>query len=70
MYWVLEGKRVNGLYLGLFPYSGTVTASRVKYGGEVQHTIDLDEAIDVYQDTRTHIVVGIDEINRILQEGE
>lgn len=70
MYWVLEGKRVNGLYLGLFPYSGTVTASRVKYGGEVQHMVDLDEAIDVYQDTRTHIVVGIDEINRILQEGE
>lgn len=70
MYWVLEGKRVNGLYMGLFPYSGTVTASRVKYGGEVQHMVDLDEAIDVYQDTRMHILVGIDEINRILQEGE
>lgn len=70
MYWELEGKRVNGLYLGLFPYSGTVTASRVKYGGEVQHMVDLDEVIEVYHDTRTHILVGNNEINRILQEGE
>lgn len=70
MYWVLEGKRVNGLYMGLFPYSGTVTASRVKYGGEVQHTVALDEAIDVFEAPRAVILVGIDEITRILQEGE
>ena len=44
----LEGKRVNGLYLGLFPFRGTVVESRVKYGGDVQHTVQLAEPIVVY----------------------
>ena len=65
----LEGKRINGLYLGLFPFRGIVESSRVKYGGKVQHTVRLAEPITVYGAERT--VVLIDEIStiyRILDE--
>ena len=67
MSWNLEGKRVNGLYLGLFPYSGLVTESRVKYGGEVQHTVKVDESFKVYGEVRNQILVGTKEVNRILE---
>lgn len=64
----LEGKRVNGLYMGLFPYTGTVVESRVKYGGEVQHTILVDEPFKAYGSVRDRILVSITEINRILDQ--
>lgn len=35
--WVLEGMRVRGTYLDEFPVTGTVTLSRVTYGGAVNH---------------------------------
>jgi hypothetical protein len=60
MNWNLEGKRVNGLYMGLFPYSGLVTESRVKYGGRVQHTIQVDEPFEVYGAMRETILVDVD----------
>lgn len=70
MQWNLEGKRINGIYLGLFVYSGLVLESRVKYGGRVQHTVLLDEPFKVYGEVREHILVesGTGEINRILDE--
>ena len=67
MNWNLEGQRVNGLYMGLFPYSGLVLNSRVKFGGEVQHTILVDEPFKVYGEVREMILVGKGEINRILE---
>lgn len=67
MDWNLEGNRVNGLYMGLFPYSGLVLDSRVKFGGEVQHTILVDEPFKVYGEVREMILVGLGEINRILE---
>ena len=68
MKWDLTGERVNGLYMGLFPYTGTVEDSRVKYGGDVQHTIVVDEPFKVYGEVRERILVSITEINRILDE--
>ena len=68
MNWNLEGQRVNGLYMGLFPYSGLVESSRVKYGGQVQHTILVDEPFKVYGAVRERILVDVAEINRILDE--
>ena len=65
MNWDLEGCRVNGLYMGLFPYSGLIESSRVKYGGEVQHTVVVDEPFKVYGEMRERILVGKAEINRI-----
>jgi hypothetical protein len=65
MNWDLEGCRVNGLYMGLFPYSGLIESSRVKYGGEVQHTIVVDEPFKAFGEMRERILVGKAEINRI-----
>ena len=39
--WNLEGLTVKGYYLGTTPVEGVVTNSRVKFGGKVQHNVDL-----------------------------
>jgi hypothetical protein len=46
--WNKEGQRVVGRYLGLWTVSGLVSESRVKYGGSVQHRVELDDAITVF----------------------
>lgn len=66
MKWDLAGERVNGLYMGLFPYTGLVLESRVKYGGDVQHTVEVDEPFRVYGAVRDRVLVSITEINRVL----
>lgn len=66
MDWNLEGKQINGLYMGLFPYAGKVVESRVKYGGAVQHTVVVDEPFKVYGEIRERILVGLSEVNRIV----
>ena len=43
--WNLEGKRISGKYLGELDVTGIVTESRVKLGGTVQHTVQLDEPL-------------------------
>jgi hypothetical protein len=65
MNWNLEGKRINGMYIGLFPYSGLVVESRVKYGGKVQHTVMLDKPFKVYGEMREKVLVEEEHINRI-----
>jgi hypothetical protein len=70
MDWNLEGKRINGLYMGLFPYSGLVESSRVKYGGAVQHTVVVDEPFKVYGAIRQRLLVDTNEVNRVLDAGE
>ena len=57
MSWDLEGKQVEGIYMGKFLYKGTVENSRVKYGGDVVHTIVLDESINVFGAVRERILV-------------
>lgn len=66
MNWNLEGKRINGLYMGLWPYTGTVESSRVKYGGRVQHTVVVDEPFKAYGEVRERILV--EDFNRILDD--
>jgi hypothetical protein len=46
--WNFEGLRVEGKYLGDFPVAGLVRSSRVKYGGGVQHSVVLDDRLDLY----------------------
>lgn len=48
MSWNKEGQHVAGMYLNSFTVSGTVTESRVKYGGEVQHRVALDTPVEVF----------------------
>ena len=68
MHWDLTGKRINGLYLGLWPYTGTVESSRVKLGGDVQHTVVVDEPFKAFGELRERILVSITEVNRILDQ--
>ena len=70
MNWDLTGKRINGIYMRLWPYTGTVIESRVKYGGAVQHTVQVDEPFKAYGEVRERILVesGDGSINRILDE--
>lgn len=70
MNWNLEGLRVNGLYMGIFPISGKVNMSRVKYGGEVSHHITLDETIKVYGEVRDRIILEHKFVNRVLGANE
>lgn len=46
--WNREGQRVAGMYLQAYAVSGVVTESRVKYGGTVQHTVQLDKPVIVF----------------------
>jgi hypothetical protein len=66
MKWNLAGERINGLYMGLFPYTGTVESSRVKYGGKVQHTVIVDKPFKVYGEVRERVLV--EDFNRVLDE--
>lgn len=44
--WYLDGYRVVANYFGEV-VTGIVESSRVKYGGRVQHTVILDEPIQL-----------------------
>ena len=57
MSWVLEGMRVKGTYLDEFPVTGTVTLSRVCYGGAVNHHVRLDAPIQVYSSLRDTVIL-------------
>lgn len=57
--WNREGQNVAGVYLGAYTVSGTVTESRVKYGGKVQHTVLLNQPVQVFG--RTAEVLLLDE---------
>jgi len=65
--WHIEGARVEGRYMGDYPFTGTVVESRVCYGGEVKHTVELDEPIFVFGAKRELIMVFNDQINMILE---
>ena len=58
MEWNLEGLRVTGRYMGDFDrITGIVVLSRVKYGGEVCHTVVLDEPLTVYGAVRDRVIL-------------
>lgn len=65
MSWQREGQQVKALYLQTFPVTGTVTESRVAYGGRVKHTVELDSAIEVFGAIRDTVILNESEIERI-----
>jgi hypothetical protein len=67
MTWDLTGQRVSGAYLKVFPFTGEVTESRVKYGGRVQHTVKLDTPLTCYGSARTEVLVDEDAIDPPVQ---
>jgi len=44
--WIKDGECIIGTYMGQ-SVSGVVVESRVKYGGAVQYTVDLDSPIQL-----------------------
>lgn len=46
MGWIRDGEQVTANYMGQ-TVSGTVESSRVKYGGEVQYTVNLDSPVQL-----------------------
>jgi hypothetical protein len=44
MSWVLDGQKIKANYLGE-TITGVVVDSRVKYGGKVQYTVELDAPV-------------------------
>lgn len=65
MQWNLEGMQVYGTYLDSIPVSGLVVLSRVQYGGNVCHTIQLDEPITVYGAVRERVIIAQQEVSRV-----
>jgi len=65
--WNLEGLTVRGEYFGL-PVEGVVTESRVKYGGTVQHTVDLFFPIIMFGDEKTTVLLDSNEITHVEYE--
>jgi hypothetical protein len=55
--WNLEGLSVTGRYMGEYPVSGRVVLSRVKYGGGIQHTVVLNEPIQIYNAVRDRVLL-------------
>ena len=63
--WNLEGLHVTGLYMGVFPVSGRVELSRVKYGGGIQHTIVLDHPVQIYDTMRDRLLLDNENVSSI-----
>ena len=65
--WHLENCRVTGNYMGSVPVSGMVTESRVKYGGTVCHTVELDKPITVFGAIRERVILDNWEVEKIYE---
>lgn len=57
MSWDREGQSVSFKYLDTFPVSGKVSSSRVMYGGDVQHLVELDQPIEIWNSVRNYLLV-------------
>ena len=63
MSWILDGQKIKANYLGT-PVTGTVMSSRVKYGGKVQYSVELDEPVQLpwRSEPATTLLVDNDEL--------
>jgi hypothetical protein len=65
--WNLEGLTVRGYYFG-HQVEGVVILSRVKYGGSVQHTVDLFFPITMFGQERTSVLLDASEVVHVEYE--
>ena len=56
------GQSVTGMYLGEYCIVGTVTGSRVKYGGKVQHQVRLVRPLDLHNSLRDTLLLDEEEL--------
>ena len=63
MSWIKDGKTIVANYLGQ-QVQGTVESSRVKYGGRVQYTVNLDRPVQFpwRSEPSTSVLINNDEI--------
>ena len=54
--WDRTGQIIRGVYCGV-PYHGAIGGSRVKFGGEIQHTVDLFDDVEIFDDVRSSILI-------------
>jgi len=66
MSWNLEGLTIEAKYLDSIPVKGKVEISRVKYGGEVSHHVDLITPIVVYGAIRESIIIENKYVEKVL----
>jgi hypothetical protein len=61
--WILDGQRIAANYLGQ-KVRGTVESSRVKYGGKVCYTLNLDQPTQFpwRSEPSTQVLIDCDEI--------
>ena len=55
---------------GDIPVRGRVESSRVKYDGNVCHTVVLDEPVNVYGALRDRVTLDMSEIERVMSNVE
>jgi len=65
MNWNLEGLCVNGMYMGDIPVHGRVRLSRVKYGGEVAHHVDLLTPMMINRTMRESLILDHKEVTQV-----
>lgn len=63
--WNYTDMHITGLYMGKFPVSGKVWLSRVKYGGEVSHHINLDKPVEIYGTERDTVILNHSEVLQV-----
>jgi len=67
MTWNLEGKTVKAKYLGEYVFTGIVINSRVKYGGTIQHDVELDVPLEKFGYDRISLLVNSDNILEVFE---
>lgn len=65
--WDRTDQLIQGTYMDV-DYRGIVRASRVKYGGDVQHVVDLIDIIVVHGVAREQILVNESDQFVVLEE--
>ena len=65
MNWDLTGMTIWARYMGEFDVYGVVESSRVKYGGEVQHTIRLPEPMNIYGRMADRLLIESKYVTRV-----
>lgn len=61
--WIKDGEQITANYLGE-QVTGTVESSRVKYGGKVQYTVNLDQPVQFRwrSEPTTRVLIDCDKL--------
>lgn len=60
----LEGQYISGVYCDQFKFVGQVVESRVEYGGDIQHTVELSDPLTVFGADREEILISQSELEK------